>query len=64
MPTGFTASKILWSKRHEPDLFGQVRSILLPHDYLNMNKKDGDLTSSETIEKLFVNYVDPKLAGL
>ena len=36
----------------------------LPHDYLNMNKKDGDMTSSETIEKLFINYVDPKLAGL
>jgi xylulokinase len=35
VPTGFTASKILWSKRHEPDLFEQVRWVLLPHDYLN-----------------------------
>jgi len=32
---GFTASKILWLKRHEPKNFGRLATILLPHDYLN-----------------------------
>ena len=35
LPPGFTASKILWLKRHEPENYRRVRSILLPHDYLN-----------------------------
>jgi xylulokinase len=33
--TGYTASKLLWMKRHEPDNFYKIRHILLPHDYLN-----------------------------
>jgi len=32
---GFTAPKILWLKRHEPDHFARLASVLLPHDYLN-----------------------------
>jgi xylulokinase len=35
VPAGFTAPKILWMKRREPDRWAQVRSILLPHDYVN-----------------------------
>ncbi len=35
VPTGFTASKILWCKRHEPENWTRVRRVLLPHDYLN-----------------------------
>lgn len=33
--TGYTASKLLWMKKHEPDNFSKIRHILLPHDYLN-----------------------------
>ena len=33
--TGFTASKIAWLKRHEPDHYQRLATILLPHDYLN-----------------------------
>jgi xylulokinase len=33
--TGYTASKLLWLKQHEPENFSRIRSILLPHDYLN-----------------------------
>ena len=43
LPTGFTASKILWSKRHEPELWRQVQTVLLPHDYLNF-RLTGELT--------------------
>ncbi len=32
---GFTASKILWLKRHEPKRFARLATVLLPHDYLN-----------------------------
>ncbi|SMC23871.1 xylulokinase [Andreprevotia lacus DSM 23236] len=31
---GFTAPKLLWLARHEPDLFAQIRTVLLPKDYL------------------------------
>jgi D-xylulose kinase len=33
--TGYTASKICWLKAHEPENFARIRSLLLPHDYLN-----------------------------
>src|SRR5512138_889106 len=32
---GFTASKILWLKKHEPKNFARLAKVLLPHDYLN-----------------------------
>ena len=36
IPPGFTASKVLWLKRHEPANYGKLSTILLPHDYLNL----------------------------
>lgn len=35
-PAGFTASKILWLKRHEPESFQRLARVLLPHDYINL----------------------------
>ena len=32
---GYTAGKILWLKRHEPENFKRLKTILLPHDYIN-----------------------------
>jgi len=32
--TGFTASKIMWVKRHEPEIFAKCKRILLPKDYV------------------------------
>ena len=32
---GFTASKILWLKKHEPQNYERLHTVLLPHDYLN-----------------------------
>ena len=32
--TGFTASKILWVRNHEPQVYARCRRILLPKDYL------------------------------
>jgi xylulokinase len=45
MPAGFTASKILWLKKHEPEHYARLRTILLPHDYLNFR-----LTGRKTME--------------
>ncbi len=35
IPPGFTAPKILWMQRHEPELFARLDTVLLPHDYIN-----------------------------
>ncbi len=35
--TGFTAPKLLWMAHHEPELFGRVRSIMLPKDYVRLH---------------------------
>ena len=32
--TGFTASKIMWVKRNEPEIYEKCRKILLPKDYV------------------------------
>lgn len=45
MLSGFTAPKILWLKRHKPELFERLHYIMLPHDYINFQ-----LTSSYVME--------------
>jgi xylulokinase len=32
---GYTAPKILWLKKHEPEAFRRLAHVLLPHDYIN-----------------------------
>ncbi len=32
--TGFTLPKFLWVRDHQPDLFGKVRHLMLPKDYV------------------------------
>lgn len=33
---GFTAPKLLWVRKHEPEIFDRTRSVLLPKDYLRL----------------------------
>ncbi|MCL2660939.1 MAG: xylulokinase, partial [Acidobacteriaceae bacterium] len=33
---GFTAPKLLWVRKHEPDLFRRTDSVLLPKDYIRL----------------------------
>ncbi len=33
--TGFTAPKILWVKKHLPNVFAQIKHIMLPKDYVS-----------------------------
>jgi xylulokinase len=36
VPTGFTASKLLWLARNEPENWARTTRVLLPHDYVNL----------------------------
>jgi xylulokinase len=33
---GFTAPKLIWVEKHEPEIFAKVKSVLLPKDYLRL----------------------------
>ena len=33
---GFAAPKLMWVKRHEPEVFARTRALLLPKDYLRL----------------------------
>jgi len=72
---GFTAGKILWMKNHEPENFAKLRTILLPHDYLNfyltgerfMEFGDASGTAimdvrSKSWSEAVINAIDPVVA--
>src|SRR5437764_7542475 len=73
---GFTASKILWLKKHEPKNYSQLATVLLPHDYLNfwltgekvMEYGDASGTALLDVKKRkwsmeVLDAIDPELAG-
>src|SRR5437016_6760850 len=73
---GFTASKILWLKKHEPKNFARLETVLLPHDYLNfwltggkvMEYGDASGTALLDVRKrkwseAALDAIDPGLAG-
>jgi xylulokinase len=46
---GFTAPKLQWLRKHEPKLFKQIRSVLLPKDYVRLcmtGDKASDMSDS------------------
>jgi xylulokinase len=46
---GFTAPKLLWVRRHEPDLFARIHSVLLPKDFVRLRmtgERASDLSDS------------------
>ena len=34
--TGFTAPKLLWLRKHEPEAYGRIAHVLLPKDYVRL----------------------------
>ena len=44
--TGFTAPKILWVRKHEPQIYAQVAHVLLPKDYVRFR-----LTGDYAVDK-------------
>lgn len=46
---GFTAPKLAWVRKHEPAVFAQVRTVLLPKDYVRLlmtGEKASDMSDS------------------
>ena len=46
---GFTAPKLLWVQRHEPDTFALIATVLLPKDYIRLmltGEKASDMSDS------------------
>jgi xylulokinase len=41
---GFTAPKLVWVRKHEPDIFAKVAKVLLPKDYVRL-RMTGDYAS-------------------
>ncbi len=77
IPAGFTASKILWLKKHEPENFARLRSILLPHDYINFwltgkkTMEHGDASGTALLDvknrtwsQKTINAIDPNIASM
>ncbi len=77
IPPGFTAPKILWLKRHEPENFARTKTVLLPHDYLNFRLSGvkrmefGDASGTgllnvrtRTWEKRLLDAIDPSVAAM
>ena len=73
---GFTASKILWLKKHEPKSYRRLATVLLPHDYLNFwltgekTMEYGDASGTALLDvrrriwsSAVLDAIDPELAG-
>jgi xylulokinase len=74
---GYTAPKLLWLKEHEPKNFARLRSILLPHDYLNLwltgerQMEYGDASGTGLMDvrtrkwsEPILKFIDPELETL
>jgi len=77
IPVGFTASKILWLKRHEEKNWRRVQHVLLPHDFLNERltgrpvMEAGDASGTgffDPVRRAFdeevMEWIDPRLREL
>ena len=73
---GYTAPKILWLKKNEPEHYARLTTVLLPHDYLNfwltgqafMEYGDASGTALLDVKKrrwsdAAISAIDPALAG-
>ena len=69
-PAGFTASKILWLKRHEPESFSRLAHVLLPHDYINLvltgelAMECGDASGTGFFDPLTRTFSEERMAAI
>ena len=62
-PGNFTASKLAWVKINEPDLFNQIKTILLPGDYIAMQfTGEKSTTVSALSEGIFWDFKNKTLS--
>jgi xylulokinase len=68
--TGYTAPKVLWLRRQEPDSYARTRRVCLPHDYLNLwltgefVTEPGDASGTAYVDVRTRAYSAPVLAAL
>lgn len=71
---GYTIPKVLWLKQNEPERFRRVKSVLLPHDYINFcltgvkRMEYGDASGTGFLnvrarewDRALLDFVDPAL---
>ncbi len=62
-PGNFTASKLAWVKRNEPELFDKVDKFMLPGDYIAYKLSDDiSTTSSGLSEQILWNFKEDRRA--
>ena len=63
-PGNFTASKLAWVKRNEPEVFEKIDKVMLPGDYIAMKLTGNACTTvSGLSEGMFWDFKENKLAG-
>ncbi len=66
---GFTAPKLVWVERHEPQVFAKVKSVLLPKDYLRLRltgekvSEMSDAAGTLWLDVAKRDWSEPMLAG-
>ncbi len=67
---GYTAPKVAWLRRHEPESYAATRAMCLPHDYLNFwltgafLTEPGDASGTAYFDVRTRQYSAPVLAAL
>jgi xylulokinase len=63
-PGNFTASKLCWVQRHEPELFRKIHKVMLPGDFIAM-KLTGEVTTtvSGLSEGTFWDFQEQRVSG-
>lgn len=70
MLPGYTAPKILWLKRHEPENYARLAHVLLPHDYINYMLTDvammeyGDASGTILMDVKTRRWCDPLIEAI
>ncbi len=70
MLPGYTAPKILWLKRHEPENYARLATVLLPHNYLNYMLTDiasmeyGDASGTVLMDVKTRDWCDPVIEAI
>ncbi|HZX57234.1 MAG TPA: FGGY family carbohydrate kinase, partial [Mucilaginibacter sp.] len=62
-PGNFTASKLAWVKRNEPEIYDKIDKVMLPGDFIAM-RLTGELTTSVSAlsEGIFFDFKDNRLS--
>jgi xylulokinase len=63
-PGNFTASKLAWVKKNEPEIYNRIDKIMLPGDFIAM-KLTGEITTSVSAlsEGVFFDFLNNRLSN-